>query len=42
MNKYANNEIMKVIGISGIYRAIFHNGSYLFLFETRKLQSCRN
>lgn len=33
-----NNEIMKIIRGSGIYKDIRHKGSYFLLFGTRKLQ----
>ena len=35
--KYTNYEKMKVTSSSGILETIYHNGSYLMFFGTRKL-----
>ena len=33
---YTNNEAMKMPNNSGIYKAMYHENSYLFLFGNRK------
>ena len=38
-NKHTNYEKMKVTCISGIFKTIYHNGTYLLLLGQRKLQS---
>ena len=31
----ANNETIKISSISGIYKAIYHNGSYLLIWKEK-------
>ena len=38
-NKHINHEKVKVTVISGIFKTIYQNGSYLLLLGQRKLQS---
>ena len=38
-NKYITYEKLKMTTSSGMYKTVYHNGSYLLLFGDRKLLS---